>query len=177
MGQWDKGVDYEKTYNLILKTMLKNIGKNKVNACYDAVLLIQLRNGLRISEAVRSFKKYLTTGEKELYVELSKKKTHEERLTIIPDEIYVNKNVKKICSELIKIVDDKLVKRVKVYSLRKYRINTHSLRYSFITYLLEQGVNPAIVSKIVKHSKLDLLLTYVQKRIADDVLKNLDYFR
>ncbi|MEM4533017.1 MAG: hypothetical protein QXU89_05090 [Desulfurococcaceae archaeon] len=170
---WDKGVDYETTYNLILKTMLKNIGKNKVNACYDAILLIQLRNGLRISEAVRSFKKYLTVGKKELYIDLSKKKTPEERLVIIPDELYLNQNIKKTCSELLS-TDDKLLKnRAIVYCLRKYRINTHSLRYSFITYLLKQGVNPAIISKITKHSKLDFILTYTQEKLAQEILKHL----
>jgi site-specific recombinase XerD len=52
-------------------------------------------------------------------------------------------------------------------------INTHSLRYAYITYLLRQNVNPAIVSKIIKHSRLDTLLHYVQEKVGESVLREM----
>lgn len=173
MGKWDKEIDYETIYGILLRRIIRKKKREKKTLCYDSILLIQLRNGCRISEAVRSFKYYLTTGKLEIKTRVSKKKKPEERLIIIPRELEEN-NVRKMCGELIDIDDKTLTNRVKVYSIREYKINTHSLRYSFITYLLRQGVNPAIVSKIIKHSKLDQLLTYVQEKTGEELLRKLD---
>jgi len=171
LGKWDKEIDYETFYGILLRRLKKK--KEKKTLCYDSILLIQLRNGCRISEAVRSFKQYLASGALEIKTRVSKKKKNEERLIIIPLELEENK-VKKICGELLEVDDKTLTNRVKVYILREYRINTHSLRYAFITYLLRNGVNPAIVSKIIKHSKLDQLLTYVQEKTGEELLRKLD---
>ncbi|MEM4959028.1 MAG: hypothetical protein QXX12_04035, partial [Nanopusillaceae archaeon] len=86
MPKWDKGLDYMTVYRLLLD----RIRKSRLGArsrCYDSILLVQLRNGLRISEAVRAYKQYILTKKTELSVKLSKKRKHEERLVIIPDSI------------------------------------------------------------------------------------------
>jgi len=166
--KWDKGIDYEYAYNKILRNLFKS---RYPSLCYDSILLIQLRNGLRISEAVRAFKHYLQTKAFELEVELSKKKRPEKRRVVVPRDL-LGVNLSE-CHELIGIDDKVLINRLKVYCLTTYRFNTHSLRYSFITYLLRQGVNPSIISKITRHSKLDFILTYTQEKIADDILRSM----
>jgi hypothetical protein len=55
---WDKGVDYEYAYSKILRHLVKSRYPAK---CYDAVLLVQLRNGAKISEAVKAFKQFSTS--------------------------------------------------------------------------------------------------------------------
>lgn len=172
MSRWDKGVDYETMYELILKRMSRNFKMGRTSCCYDAILLLQLRNGLRVSEAVRGFKEYLLTGATEISVPVSKKKRLEKRLVIVPSEITMLP-IKKTCVYLLEEADENIVNRVKVYCIRTYRINTHSLRYSYITYLLKQGVNPAIVSKITKHSRLDYILTYTQQKIGEEILRRM----
>lgn len=163
MSKWDKGVDYSTMYNLIVRHLKKtHLRKHK---CYDSILLIQLRNGSRVSEAVRAYMEYLKTKKTEVEVLVSKKKKAEKRLMIIPEVA--------LCEELLLVDERKLVDRVKHYCINTYKINTHSLRYAFITYLLKQGVNPAIISKITKHSKLDFILTYTQEKISEEVLRNM----
>ena len=165
MGSWDKGVDYLYTYNLLLRLIERTQGKTK---CYLAVALIQLRNGSRVSEAVRAFKRWLVSGYQELHVEVSKKKHPEARLMIIPNNL---SDLRLTCLDLSNVEDSKLKKRVQNTLYRYARINTHSLRYAYINYLLRSGVNPAIISKLIRHSKIDTLLKYVQEKASETVLR------
>jgi hypothetical protein len=166
MSKWDKGVDYETAYT----KLLRKIGTVKDNntKCYLMICLIQLRNGSRVSEAIRGFKEWVKTNKTEIYVRVSKKKRHEERLMIIPQEIL---NYRLYCVDLIDIEDKVLRDRVRATLHYYFKWNTHSLRYAFITYLLRNNVNPAIVSKIVKHSRLDTLLKYVQVKESERILR------
>ena len=164
---WDKGVDFESAYNKILRNMRKN---KYPSVCYDAVLLIQLRNGSRVGEAVDAFTQYLRNKVLECYVRVEKRKDGLMRLAVIPREIIDHVNV---CTELLDVPREKLVNRVKYYALSKYGFNTHSLRYAFITYLLRQGVNPAIIGRITGHKNLNHILTYTQQKAGDEILRNL----
>jgi integrase len=165
---WDKGLDYETTYSKILKHMYK---ARYPALCYDAILLTQLRNGSRISEAVRSFREFLTTHAIEVSVRVSKRRDNAQRLMIIPREL-ININID-VCKELLGLNDTILINRVKTYAKESYGFNTHSLRYAFITHLLKQGINPAVVSKITGHKNLGYILTYTQEKAGVEVLRNL----
>jgi site-specific recombinase XerD len=165
---WDKGLDFENTYNKLLRHMNKAKPPAK---CYDAVLLVQLRNGSRISEAVRAFKQFLETKSLELEVSVSKKRAKQEkRLMVIPQELL---SVVSPCFDLRNIEDKTLINRVKNYCLATFGFNTHSLRYAFITYLLRQGVNPSIVAKITRHSRLEYIQRYTQEKVAEETLRNI----
>ncbi|MCX8209355.1 MAG: hypothetical protein N3G79_06930 [Sulfolobales archaeon] len=162
---WDKGIDFETAAELLIKRMFKS--KSRLRKCYYAVLLIQLANGSRISEAVKAYIEYLKTKNSMVEVEVSKKKKPETRKMKIPrvimrDEFH--------CVEFLDEDFDKLVNRIKVFSLRRLKINTHSLRYAFITYLLKQNISPSIIAKITKHSKLDFIITYTQEKAAEETL-------
>jgi site-specific recombinase XerD len=163
---WDKGLDYESTYSKILKHMTK---AKYPALCYDAILLTQLRNGSRVSEAVRSFREFLTTKSIEVSVRVSKRRDNAQRLMVIPREL-LNINID-MCKELLGLTDAKLVNRVKTYVKEAYGFNTHSLRYAFVTHLLRQGVSPAVVSKITGHKNLGYILTYTQEKAAEQILK------
>jgi len=165
VNSWDKGIDYVFAYKTLTRLIERCEGKTR---CYLAIALIQLRNGSRISEAVRAFKRWLTTSNHELYVEVSKKKHPEARLMVIPKEL---DDLRLECLELSTVDDFKLKKRVQTVLYKYAKFNTHSLRYAYITYLLRQGVNPALISKLIKHSKLDTLLHYVQEKASEEVLR------
>ena len=141
--------------------------------CYDAILLTQLRNGSRVSEAVRSFREFLTAKAIEVSVRVSKRRDNAQRLMVIPREL-INTNINiDICKELLIFNDKRLVDRVKHYAKRVYGFNTHSLRYAFITHLLKQGINPAVISKITGHKNLGYILTYTQEKAGVEVLRSL----
>lgn len=165
MGSWDKGVEYSALYHMLLRDILDASLSTKAR-CYSSILLIQLRNGLRVSEAVEAYKKHLVTGARELTVRVKKKKRGEERLVVIPSEVLK-------CMDLYHVDDHRLRERVRNYLYERYGLNTHSLRYAFITHLLRNGVSPVIVAKITKHSTLDHILRYTQEKIARDILRSL----
>jgi integrase len=163
---WDKGVDYETMYTRLLRK-ISSVKSNNTK-CYLIIALIQLRNGSRISEAIRAFKEWVRSNKTEIYVKVSKKKKLEERLMIIPNEIT---HYRLQCVDLLDVDDKVLRERVRATLYYYFKINTHSLRYSFITYMLRIGVNPALVSKAIRHSRLDTLMHYVQVKEADNMLK------
>lgn len=165
---WDKGVDYVSVYNILRRNLYS---KKKKDICYSSILLIQLRNGSRISEAVECFKQYLLTRKTELYVRVRKKKREDYRLMIIPEELQAI-DVSQ-CSELLQVDDRKLRDRVRKYISRKYKINTHSLRYAYVSHLLRNNVNVSIIGKITHHSNLNYILHYTQQKLADEVLKSI----
>jgi integrase len=168
MSRWDKGVDYETTYTRLLRK-ISSVKSNNTK-CYLIIALIQLRNGSRISESIRAFKEWIRTSKTEIYVRVSKKKKHEDRLMVIPQEI---QQYRMLCVELLDVDDRVLRERVRAILHYYFKINTHSLRYAFITFLLRSGVNPALVSKIIRHTRLDTLMSYVQIKESDRILRDM----
>lgn len=168
---WDKGIDYIYAYNKILSLYKRYMKRKSRLVCNTMVLLIQLRNGSRVSEAVKALKEFVISGKNEVYVEVSKKRKPEKRLMIIPSEITGSRE---LCVEWIEGDNSLLINRVKSWCIKALGFNTHSLRYAFITHMVKAGVNPALVSKAIHHSKLDQLLTYIQKKASDSILRNLE---
>jgi len=67
---WDSGLDFEEAYRRILGHMLGS------RSPYDVVLLIQLRNGSRVGEAVEAVRQFCAAR---LCIMLRKKATRLER--------------------------------------------------------------------------------------------------
>lgn len=185
---WDKGLKYDEAKRMLLDIIDKL--RNKANKrrfrrdlLYAIVLLMQLRNGSRILEAVNAVKNfaennYVREGNRYITkVRVLKKKKEEYRELIYPEFLAF-----KILRELIEYQDIrellnnpiKLKWRIQKFSERHLKVNTHSLRYARITYLQEKGVNPALIAKITKHSKLDFILTYTQEKLAKKI--NMEYY-
>jgi integrase len=165
--RWDKGLDFEKVYRLLAK----DLGRRKgVGKCYTAILLLQLRNGLRIGEAVAAFQQFLADPKPKIEVRVEKKRRPETRTVIVPQELL---EVRQDCRDLAREDPKRLVARIKPWVIETYGFNTHSLRYAFITYLIKNNVPLAVVAKITHHSRLDYLVTYTQEKIAEDVLEHL----
>jgi integrase len=170
--KWDKGIEYEKIYKTFVQDLKKFRERRGVKNCkkftFVAVLLTQLRNGLRVGEAVNAVNKFIDIGKKELNIIVEKRKEPTERKVIIPHEI-TNEDI-----AMLKGAQPIKLNSVKIFCGRKYKFNTHSLRYSFITYLSKKGYPAQIIAKITKHSRTDFITHYTQQIEADDVLKKLD---
>lgn len=168
MFGWDKGLDYEKTYKLILNHYRQ--ATRDTSKAYDIILLTQLRNGSRLTEAINFLNKIaeMKPFKRQATIIVEKRKDKYERQMILPEDI--NK------AELMRvsyIIREANRWKVSGYCKRTYGFNTHALRYAFISYLSRKGVSPQIIAKITGHKSLEYIIYYTQQIQAEDVLKNL----
>jgi len=161
---WDKGVPFRKAERIILKEMARTRDSDLKAYCYWAIALIQLKNGARISEAIEAFKKALASNSRKVEVRVRKSKG-ETRLIVIPKDVEFRS-----CKWLLEENDRAIRERVRVYLWRK-GLNTHSLRYAFITELSSRGLAPQLIASITRHKDLDMITHYVQRREAEDILE------
>lgn len=155
MTGWDRGLDLVKTYKYLSELYTKEEDQKRRDKL--AVLIIQLRNGCRISEAIKAYEEFVQTGNRVLKVEVGKKKKKTYRDVVVPDFIV---RPERIVAK---------ISRTNMWNFAKevLNTNTHSIRYAFITHLAAlENVNPAIIAKIVCHSNLENLVTYIQEKIA-----------
>jgi site-specific recombinase XerD len=174
-GTWDLGLDYEEWYRTFVDDLHKYRNKRGIRAqrrfTYISILLLQLRNGCRVSEAYDAFKGFVDSGEREIRLTAGKGGT--ERLLVVPKEIYSKDRY--IYRYIIKESDEKqFIDRIKQFARRYYKINTHSLRYALVGFLASRGVSAQLVAKITGHKRLDRILDYTQKVRAEKILKDLD---
>jgi len=172
--KWDKGIAYEKLKTRIVGEIDKVRKRENIKAvtklAYLIVYGIQLRNGSRISEAVEGFWKFMRREYREemkrkiVEVVVKKKRKRETRELVYPEFIPF-----KLIEKLRKYNIDVKTKNAIVYCERFLGVNTHTLRYARITYLAERGVNPSLIAKITKHSKLDFILNYTQEKLAKKI--------
>jgi integrase len=167
---WDLGLDYKQVYRLLLSKIRGHLSRRAFTSYYYAcVLLIQLRNGSRVSEAVDAAIKLADQKSSEVYVKVRKRRDGYESLMVLPEELKIQDIA--VCREIPS--RGNAILRVKVYAKKILGINTHSLRYARITHMLRNNISPSIVAKITGHKKLDHILTYTQIKTAEEALKNI----
>ncbi|MBO8161771.1 MAG: integrase [Thermosipho sp. (in: Bacteria)] len=176
MFEWDKNVDFEDMRKKLENEIRSLRKKNGTNAdkqlCYNIILYIQLLNGCRIGEAVRAIKQLSQKFERKIRVRVEKRKNEYERLIIVPKLIKVG-DIRRIKWIIDSADEETLKKRVKVWCRKRWGINTHALRYAFISHLALQGVSAQLIAKITGHAKLDYILYYTQKQKAEQILESL----
>ncbi len=163
-GSWDEGLDFEWAKKRLLKIYSEAKGKEKV---YAAALLVQLVNGLRVSEAWKALQRFLETRERSFYLEPGKRGSP--RPVRIPSLIKYREEWKWI----LQVPAEKARKRLHYYAREWLRVNTHSLRYAMVGYLAKKGVAAQIIAKITGHKKLDRILQYTQFVRAEEVLESI----
>lgn len=169
MSKEDKEVDYESINKLLLNWIEKGQGKSK---CYASILLIQLRNGARIREAVRAYQEFLRTNKVEITIRLErklpfKKKIIKRRLMIIPEEVREAANG---CIDLLTVDGKTLTNRVRVWARIKLKVNTESLRCAFIVRLLKAGVNTSVIAM---YASSRFIVKCIPEKEAGKALKTL----
>ena len=148
-------------YPRLLNMMKRQLKKKPTPSL--AVAIIQLTNGARVSEAIDGYAEWIRTGKVDVKVRVRKKRDNVEyRRIVIPSFL----------REFRQTLKEKGVPtRQAVYSYLKenYGVNTHTLRYTWVTWHAKT-LSPAYVSQIIRHSKLDMLLRYLSKYEADKLL-------
>jgi len=153
-------VDYREAYSQILGHL------RRTGHPWDVVLLVQLRNGSRIGEAIEAVRQFCETKAVAVRVRIEKHKGNDTRLIVLPEEL--RERLRQACLRLSRLRAPKHA--IAVYCRKAYGFNTHSLRYAYITYLLSRGVNPSFIAKITGHRNLSYILHYTEMRKAEDIL-------
>jgi len=167
--KWDKAGDkytFESMLNVLRTKMEKS--KNDKEYTYWAILLTQLVNGARIGEAVTAFLEFAKTGRREIRVRVEKQKAENLRLVIIPENISYDRVA---WLGAVRIRPRKLKYRVIMWLRNKMRLNTHSLRYLFVSYMARKGVSAQEIAKITGHKNLNHILHYTRKIEAEERLR------
>ncbi len=172
---WDKGVDFDKIHKSLVSSLNKFLREKRYrSAAYAITSLIILRNGCRVSEAIDAIKNFYKGEyqEKEgkiiTYVRVRKKKKKEERIIVLPEQV----DIKTIQSLPKLIVQNINRHKITMFLKYHYQINSHTLRYAFITHFARL-IDSSLISKFIRHSNLSMLNTYVRKKLADEIFINL----
>ena len=166
MVGWDREVSFE-AVKARLESLMRRSKTDKEYA-YAAILYVQLLNGCRVSEAVDAVLAFARSGERRVKVRVRKRKEGSERLVVVPERVELRR-VAWLADEEPRL----LVRRVKMYALSRLKVNTHSLRYAFITHLAKRGISAQIIAKITGHRRLDYILHYTQKVEAEKLLEKI----
>jgi len=173
---WDLGLDFQKTRLMLLQEIEKCVKHvedktYRKRLLYLVVLYVQLMNGCRVSEASEAALKWLTTRSREVRVRVRKRRDLYERLVIIPREI---SHLHAYLVEFSNLDVKELTERARVFATRTLGINTHALRYAWITYASkEMKLTPQEISKITGHKKLDHIAHYIEREKVEDILRRM----
>jgi len=126
-----------------------------------------LENGSRISEAVEAVLDFKESFERILKIWTRKrKKNNKGKDTSIM--IKIPPTVKK--QYLVSGYPfEKTLNGVKMFAVRYYRINTHSLRYSWIAKMGREGIPTNLISKAIRHTNIQTIENYTAEDEADMV--------
>jgi len=165
---WDYSVDFLEAKKVLTSAYKQLYDLNLMPyEAYVAILLIQLTNGARIKEAIRAFKTFIESSQREF--QLQAEKHGNTRFFVIHDVIRNRLAYKSILT----IADGNLEARIRMFALKYLRCNTHSLRYALISHLTKNATDPAIIAKITGHKKLDRIIQYTQTKDAVEILRKL----
>jgi site-specific recombinase XerD len=171
VGTWDKGLEFEPTLRKLLE-FRKFVRSRIVRPRYRAalrnvnILILALLNGLRISEAIECYYRWLESQERKIVVKIAKSKDRY-RLCLVPEAF------DKVDWAATRGLPKPLKQTLNSFARRHFNFNTHSLRYAFINYLLSRGVDVPTVSRIVGHRSLNTILSYIQSRRAEETLESI----
>lgn len=136
--------------------------------------------GLRVSELVNLKKRDMNFEEGLIYVRLSKGR--KDRFVKIPDSaIDELESYSKLGSEDVLFASNrggkltaatiqKIIKNSSKKSGIKKNIHPHTLRHSFATHLLEQGIDLRVIQKLLGHS--DIKTTQIYLSVSNQTIKN-----
>ncbi len=152
------------------------------NLKHKLIISLAYGSGLRVSEIVNL--KIKDVDLNELTIHLKQAKGAKDRITIFPEKLKADlqnitagksENVFVFLSERGGRLTTRTAQKVFSNALRKAGINKeatfHSLRHSFATHLLENGVDVRYVQELLGHSNIRTTQRYTQ--LTNPLLKNI----
>lgn len=165
---------------VLSRTEIKKIIETTKNTKHKLLLSLAYGSGLRVSEAVDLKVKDIDL--EELIIHLKQAKGKKDRITIFPEKLktdirrFTDKNNGFVFeSERGGKLTTRTAQKVFENSLKKTDIKKnatfHSLRHSFATHLLENGVDVRYVQELLGHRNIRTTQRYTQ--ITNPKLKNI----
>ncbi|MCD6215932.1 MAG: tyrosine-type recombinase/integrase [Candidatus Aenigmarchaeota archaeon] len=151
------------------------------NIKHRLIIKLMYGCGLRVSELVNLKKQDFNFQEGLIHIKLSKGK--KDRFVKIPDSIkeelksYSMLNNKEIFfpsnrgGKLTTATIQKIIKNSAKKANIKKNVHPHTLRHSFATHLLEQGIDLRIIQKLLGHS--DIKTTQIYLSVSNQLIKNI----
>lgn len=171
-GKWKKKFEREIEQLRIEVAYYKNKGRDRPRArhhiAYNGVLLTQLTNGARISEAVEAVLKFVGNKSHEQAVEVRKRKRAKKRIIIIP---------RRLKQADFGVLRGKRPERVQfntwAFARHHYGINTHSLRYAFVSHSNKRGVPATMTAHYIRHTNVGMIEHYSRDKEADEYFRKM----
>jgi hypothetical protein len=181
---WDKRINFDE-WDQRFKNDLHDLAKEKEyyelkrkpipatvlkRLLYTSILLTQIENGSRISEAVESILDFKESSERVQKIRARKRKKNN-RGKDVDVLIKIPSAVKKQYL-MLDYPFEKTLNGVKMFAVRYYRINTHSLRYSWIAKMGREGMPTNLISKAIRHTNIQTIENYTAEDEADIMKMN-----
>ena len=167
---------------VLSRSEIRNIIQAIGNSKHRLLIALSYGSGLRVSETVNLKVNHIDLDELTIHIQQSKGK--KDRITIVPDKLITDiQNLiagKKsdefvFASERGGQLATRTVQKVFENSLKKTGIKKnatfHSLRHSFATHLLENGVDVRYVQELLGHQNIRTTQLYTQ--VTNPRLKNI----
>ena len=182
MTSWDRNLkyeDWEKKLEDEIKALriekeyyeLKGLKRSRtsLHLAYNAILLAQLVNGSRISEAVQAVMQFAADKKREQSVDARKRRAHKKaRIFIVPKTVKVG-----FFDVLEGRTEKQITNGVMQFALNHHHINTHSLRYAFVSYQNRKGTPATVTAGILRHSNVGMIEHYSRDQEADEIFRSM----
>ena len=167
---WSRDLDYDSEVERLKTLVAANKGKQRG---YFAILLTQLAQSCRISEAVDALMKWAKAKKNTdlVQIRVRKRKDVYWRDVYIPKSILDNsRSIKRVLNKFE--FSDNLVDNVRKFA--SYHLyNTHALRHAGITYQGMKGTPDQVIAVGTGHKKVEHIRIYTQRSAARKVLKEM----
>lgn len=161
---------------------IKNIIDSIKNLKHKLIISLTYGAGLRISETVNLKVKDINL--QELTIHLKNANGKKDRITIFPEKIkknlqilmlsknpndyvFISERDGKLSERTLQKIFEKALKNAKV----KKKATFHSLRHSFATHLLENGVDVRYVQELLGHQ--NIRTTQIYTKVTNPTIKNI----
>jgi len=161
-----------------IQSILAEINNEK----HNLMIAVAYAGGLRVSEIINLKVKDINLAE--LTIHIKGAKGNKDRITILPEKLV--KNIEKLisnknsdeyvfASERGGKLTERTAQKVFAQALKKAGIKKeatfHSLRHSFATHLLENGVDVRYVQELLGHA--NIRTTQIYTKVTNPMLKNI----
>jgi len=127
------------------------------------IMLLQLTNGLSVSEAIECYYRFLETGERRHLVHMAQSKGRF-KLCIVPH--FITELDRELTKDLVMMPPRKTQKRLSsILARRGYGFNTDDLKQAFYNYLVKGEADHVTISRIVDLKAFDRIVELVHEII------------
>lgn len=175
---------YEDVYATLVELLTSKKASNKFyhdekRKAKLAVLLIQLRNGARVAEAIRAYNQYIENGGQDQFVRVGKRgfkygvidgKKKRSSDSKEPEKPFFRRMVIPIEISRDLPTYNFSIATISIFCSHNLKFHTHSLRYAFIGHMSAKGYPVQTIAAITGQKTLDMVLDYTQGKKADEAL-------